>query len=345
MSILHGTMRPDATRAAGQISVRPFQVSDEAAVLELLQAGFGSWPTDVQGATPAKFFAWKHAAGPLGRSLLLVAEADDQIVGFAAYMPWRFRADDRVISAMRGVDFVVHAGYRRRGVSMALRAAAEFSSDVAFVWSNPNDVSRRSGLKWGQREIGGLAHFLRPSKALRRTLAEACSSASRRAEDRRVEAQSAADVLHEEARVQPVLDSLRPPRDRLATAIDLDYLRWRYGGLQDYHAIVHAGGRGAMLIFRTRPHGRVLVAVVCELLHAPHDHRAARRLLAALADVTRAPLISCSFASRREAALCGFVIPSRYRAVVMAYPLQENLVPDPTRPRSWAPSLGDLELL
>jgi hypothetical protein len=31
--------------------------------------------------------------------------------------------------------------------------------------------------------------------------------------------------------------------------------------------------------------------------------------------------------------------------VLVAYPLQQNLVPDPTRHASWALSFGDLELL
>ena len=50
-------------------------------------------------------------------------------------MPWRLRVSGRVLATMRGVDLAVHPSYRRRGVSMAMRSAASFGDDVAFMWS------------------------------------------------------------------------------------------------------------------------------------------------------------------------------------------------------------------
>jgi hypothetical protein len=328
------------------IRVRAFEAKDEPRVLELLQAGFGKWPSDLEGVTPSEFFRWKHMAGPFGPSILLVAEADGAVVGFGAYMPWRFRADGRVLQTMRGVDFVVHSSYQRRGASMAVRAAANFPNNVAFTWSNPNEWSRLGGIKFGQRQVGGLAHFIQPRGLLRGTIQGAHAEGTKMTQHARIEAATAAEVFSDDAHAPLLLARTKEPRGRLGTVKDLDYVRWRYGHFDEYHAIqadAGAGGTG-VVIFRSRRRGRFRVAEVCELFVEHNDRRAARRLLRQVRDATRADRLSCSFFSRREAALCGFV-QSRHGTTVMTYQLQQNVVPDPSRRDSWAPSLGDMELL
>jgi hypothetical protein len=128
---------------------------------------------------------------------------------------------------------------------------------------------------------------------------------------------------------------------------NLDYLRWRYGHFDEYRAVrtgAGEGGRGGMVIFRPRRHGPFWVSHVCELFVERSDRRTARDLLHRVRDATQADFINCSFSSRHQAARYGFVQwPGR--TVLMTYPLQQNLVPDPTRRASWALSLGDLELL
>jgi GNAT superfamily N-acetyltransferase len=140
------------TACGDAVGVRAFQADDEPRVLEVLQAAFGEWPQDIESVAPSEFFRWKYMDGPFGLSILLVAEANGEVVGFYAYLPWRFRAGESHLTAMRGVDLAVHPSHRRRGVSMAIRAAANFSSDVAFIWSNPSEqgrgaISRLDGAK------------------------------------------------------------------------------------------------------------------------------------------------------------------------------------------------------
>jgi GNAT superfamily N-acetyltransferase len=329
------------------IHARPFEASDEGPVLDVLQAGFGRWPGEIHGVTPGEFFRWKHVASPRGPSILLVAEADDAVIGFGAYMPWQLKARGRILETMRGVDFVVHPSYRRRGVSMAIRAAANFPENIAFMWSNPNDISRLGGIKWGQREISGLGHFLQPCGSPRRTIRRAYGKGSKTPEPLPVEAETAGQIFRDGARAQLLLANTNVPHDRLATVKDLDYLRWRYGQFEEYRAIQADAGpdAGGVVIFRPRRHGRFWVAEVYELFVKPSDSGSARRLFQQVRDATQVEFISCSFATRRDATRCGFVLPSRHRSVVMTYPLQENLVPDPTRSDSWALSRGDLELL
>jgi GNAT superfamily N-acetyltransferase len=330
----------------GAIEARPFQSRDEDGVLELLRVAFGQWPRDIQGVTPREFFRWKHVDGPFGPSILVVAEARGAIIGLAAYLPWQFRAGEEVISTMRGVDFAVHPSYRRRGVSMAMRATANFPSNAAFVWSNPNDQSRPGGLSWGQREVRNLPHFVRPGRQPRVTLQRTFAKGSKMPQQVSVEADTAAEILRDGARVSLLLTRAQDPGYRLKTAKDLAYLRWRYGQLVEYRAIHADAGEGAggIVIFRTRRHGRLWVSHICELFAEQDDRGTVRHLIHRVSDAAPADLISCSFPSRTSAALAGFV-PHPTGKVVMVYPLQPNLAPDPTQRGSWALSLGDFDLL
>jgi hypothetical protein len=84
-----------ATRPA--ITIRPFAFADESQVLSLLGAALGGGPA---GQRPASFFRWKHLENPFGPSLMLVAEADDRIVGLRAFLRWRFVAGDASFAAV-----------------------------------------------------------------------------------------------------------------------------------------------------------------------------------------------------------------------------------------------------
>jgi GNAT superfamily N-acetyltransferase len=334
------------TALQGGVKVRAFEAKDEPRVLELLQAAFGRWPSDIEGVAPSEFFRWKHGACPFGPSTLLVAETDGAVVGVHAHMPWRLRAGGQILSTMRRVDLAVHPSYRRLGVSMAIRAAASFPEDIAFTWSNPNQQSRPGTHKAGLRTVGRLPRFVRPRGPLPDTVWRACAKRAKRSESLRIEAKTAAEILGGGAHASLLLACMNQLSDRLATVKDLDYLRWRYGHFEEYRAVQTDADEGAsgLAIFRPRRHGPFWVSHVCELFAERGDRPTARRLLRRVTDAAPADFINCSFSSRHQAALHGFV-PYPGQTVLMAYPLQQNLVPDPTRRASWALSFGDLELL
>jgi hypothetical protein len=326
--------------------VRGFEARDGPGVLELLQATFGHWPRDIQGIAPSEFFRWKHMDGPFGPSKLLVAEADDAVIGFVAYMPWRHLARGQVLSSMRGVDLAVHRSYRRRGVSMAMRAEAKPTSDVAFIWSTPNEQSHPGGLKAGRRDVLSLPRFVRPCGRLRDRSRRVSARQSEAVEHLHVEADTAGEILRDGEHASRLLAQSVKPSAHLATSKGLDYLRWRYAQFEEYRAItvdVDASASG-MAIFRTRRHGRFWVSHVCELFVQGNDPRTTSRLLRQVRKASRADFISCHFSSRRGAARYGFVQrPSR--TVLTVYPLQQSPTSTPPERTSWALSLGDLELL
>jgi GNAT superfamily N-acetyltransferase len=331
----------DADRASAgdeQLEVRLFEARDRAAVLGLLRSAFGHWPRGMRSIDEEQFFDWKHRCSPFGASTLLVAEADGEVVGFLGYMPWRLRARERTVTAMRRVDLAVDGAQRRRGIAMRLRSAAVFSPDVALIWSNPNPLSRRGGAKLGQVQLERVSRFVRPARPLR---VGARLAASRR--DLRIEAPPAAVVLDDRTSTAHLRPAAAAPAQRLTTIADLAFLRWRYGPFDDYRAVTLPGG-GGIVIFRCRRHGRFWVAHVCELLVEPGDRRGAGRLLRQVGHTAAVDFVSCNFAGPGEAARHGFAARPG-KEVLMTRVLEDALAPDPRQSASWALSHGDMELL
>jgi hypothetical protein len=229
---------------------------------------------------------------------------------------------------------------------MAIRAAASFPEDIALMWSNPNKQSLPGTRKAGLRRVCALPRFVQPCGPLRETVRRAHAKGSKTPERPRIEAATAAATLRDGGLASLLCVSRNKRGDRLATPKDLDYLRWRYGRFEEYRAVRTDAGEEAagMVIFRPRRHGPFWASHVCELFVEGSERRTARRLLRRVRDAAPADFIECSFPSRRQAAQYGFVqYPGS--SVLMAYPLEQNLVPDPTQRASWALSLGDLELL
>jgi hypothetical protein len=327
------------------VTARPFHPDDEAGVLDLLQAAFGEWPRDIRGVSASEFLHWKHLEGPFGPSVLTVAEADGGIAGFVAYMPWRLKVGGRIVHSVRGTDIAVHPAYRLRGVSVALRQASKFSSEFSFLWTNPNVQSRPGGRKVGRRPVRVLAQFVQPQPRIALTVGRACADRSRAPRDLAVEAEPAAEVIDGDL-VTPLLEHAGHAGTRLATDKTVEYLRWRYGRFDDYHAVrIESGGtpRG-IAIFRCRLHGSYWVTHICELFVERGENRTVGQLLDAVKDAAPPDIVRCGFASRAQAASHGF-FHYRPRSLLTTTPLQPDVVPDPTRRDSWALSVGDLELL
>jgi GNAT superfamily N-acetyltransferase len=328
------------------LRVRSFQAPDERGAIDLLEVAFAPWLVDIDSVSPTEFFHWKHRQSPFGPSTLLVVEADDELIGFAAYMPWRLRAHGEVRPTLRGVDFAVHPAHRRRGATMALRATANSLSGAAFIWSNPNEATRRGGLKSGRKQIGTLPRFFRPCAPAVHTIRRLQSRGAMTPQRLTIEAEPAAEALRDEPAVSELLASTERPSGRLSTVKDLDFLRWRYGRLREYRAVridAPNGGSG-LAIFRPRRFGPLWVLDVCELLVERGDRTRTRALLRRVSDTARADFIHCGFPSRRDAAVNGF-LQARHGTTLMTRPLRADLAPDPTRSSSWSLSRGDIELV
>lgn len=341
-------------RAAGlRYTIRPYADADEAAVLELLTAALGPGPG---GRRSPEFFRWKHLENPFGRSLMLVADEGDRIIGLRALMRWRFVAGDRVISAARPVDTATHPDAQGRGVFSRLtkEGLSALGGSASVLFNTPNEKSLPGYLKMGWKAVGSMPISVRIRRPLRfasrvrsRHRAEPVPGAARP----RVLAEPAAHTLADDGAIEDLLRGVAAPSEALSTPKGMGYLRWRYGAapLLDYRAVRRDEGERTvgLGIFRVRARGELWETTIAELLVRDGDVGVARRLLR---DVVRASFTDLQtfhapsgFPGRRAVTRAGF-LPSPIGMTFVAHPLLDGLSPDPTRLRSWALSLGDLEV-
>jgi GNAT superfamily N-acetyltransferase len=332
------------------IDVRHYRQDDESGVLDLLASTLGGGPA---GYRSPEFFRWKHLESPFGRSYMLVAEADDRIVGLRAFMRWRFRSGDQLVRAVRAVDTATHPEHQGQGIFSRLtrRAVDELRKDVDLVFNTPNQNSLPGYLKMGWRIAARIPVDVRVRRPIpvmrefRRLRSTAAPTRPRPA----VRAESAEEALSDPSVVTLLAEAGESGR-RLVTPLSGEYLGWRYASapLLGYRAVrEHIGGALAgMALFRVRPRGRLWETTVAEAIVRSGDVRTARRLLGRVVRAASVDHVSCRFppgsAPARGARAAGFLrAPGGLGLVVN--PLRE-VQPDPAELDSWGLSLGDLEV-
>ena len=333
------------------IEVRPYHDADEPAILELLRTTLGSGPG---GWRSPGFFRWKHERNTFGRSFMLVAEADDRIVGLRAFMRWRFESGDRIIRAVRAVDTATHPEFQRMGIFSRLtkRALEDLRGETDLVFNTPNTRSGPGYLKLGWRQVGRVgvsARVRRPLRFLRGLRAARAGGGGTPGPSIPVNAEAAGDALADVDAVSSLLERAGAPEGRLATPKNPAFLRWRYGEapLLDYRAVreMRHGRLIGLALFRVRPRGSLWQCSIADVVTKEGDVRTAGRLLRRAATAAPVDYAALRGPSRstvaRAAAWSGFV-PMPGGLTFVVNPLSEGLTPDPTDRRSWALSLGDL---
>jgi GNAT superfamily N-acetyltransferase len=331
------------------IRVRPYEDPDEPAILDLLSKTLGSGPG---GWRSPELFRWKHERNPFGRSFMLVAEADGLIVGFRAFMRWRFVADDRELRAVRAVDTATHPDFQRIGIFSRLtkRALEELRGETDLVFNTPNARSGPGYLKLGWHQVGRVtvsARVRRPLRFLWRLRTARGAAGVPRQGSIPIDAELARDALEDGEAVSSLLKGSGAPARRLLTPKDTDFLRWRYGDapLLSYYGLreFSDGRLTGLALFRIRPRGALWQCSIADLIVEQGDVRTARRLIRRAA--TAAPV---DYAVLRPQVVPGALrsgfVPTPGGLTFVVNPLRDGLVPDPTYERSWTLSLGDLEV-
>jgi GNAT superfamily N-acetyltransferase len=330
------------------LTVRPYRQEDEAEVIDLLTSVLGGGPA---GERSPEFFRWKHLANPFGPSLLLVGEAGDRIVGLRAFLRWRFEVGSRELRAVRAVDTATHPEFQGRGVFSELTTTAlDILADQAdLVFNTPNAKSKGGYLKMGWHMVGAVPVSVRVRRPVR--FAVGMIGRGRSTGRPEVEAEPAERSLADGEAVARLLRDAAEDGTRFRTPMDLTYLRWRYGSapLLDYRAVreMRGGELRGLAVFRVGTRGRLWEARVSEVIVPRGEAATARRLLRRVARAGSFDHLTASFpvgsTARRAARVLGFLRAPKGVTLVVN-PLRDSLDPDPTSIRSWALSLGDLEV-
>lgn len=338
------------TTGSMNITVREYVDADEQAVIELLRTSLGEGPT---GERSPEFFRWKHLMNPFGRTFMLVAEEAGGIVGFRAFMRWEFNAGGATYRAVRAVDTATHPGSQGRGIfkRLTLEALDAMRGDVDFVFNTPNAQSLPGYLKMGWSLVGQLPVWIRVRRPVRfvRGVRHLEEPGAHQAE---VADGDGLHLLRDPDRMAGLLSRVGTPSERFSTNRSPTFLAWRYADAPwfGYRVVsdidVHADVRG-VAIFRVRPRGRLLEATLAEVLAPKEDRAAVTRLLRRAAQAVQVDHVATHLTSNPSAAWAatraGFVRAPRGITFV-ARPLRPGILPDPGAMRSWALSLGDVEV-
>jgi GNAT superfamily N-acetyltransferase len=315
---------------ADTITTRELEEGDVVPVLDLLRASLGEPPLLRR---TRELFLWKHFDNPFGRSIAVLAEADDRIVGLRAFMRWDLlTTQGSTIRCVRAVDTATHPEYQRRGIFRRLTEEAlelAVAKDVDLVFNTPNEKSGAGYLSMGWKEVGTIGAMARPSPRL--------------VTDRRPGPVTEPErFLVDPKPALPLAVADRAPRGLRTPRTDA-YLRWRFGSHPSARYFrVDSGDATAVVRPNVRRERRELVVAD---VFGPRPAAAIR----AAARRSRAGYVAAWFSpgspERAAAVRSGLVpVPGLTALTLMAKPLRELEV-DVTSMASWDLAISDLELL
>lgn len=144
------------------MTIREATFDDIPDIIPVLKASLGTQDLPLS----EEIWKFKHINNPFGKSLVLLAIEDDEIVGVRAFMKWELTLKDKVFKCYRAVDTATHPNHRGKGIfkKLTLKAVemAKENNDN-FVFNFPNEKSRPGYLKMGWQKAGNIKVALKPS--------------------------------------------------------------------------------------------------------------------------------------------------------------------------------------
>lgn len=134
---------------------------DIPAILKVLKASLG----ETSSKKTEDVWRFKHIDNPFGKSLVLLAIEDNEVVGVRAFMRWQWQMGEETFSAFRAVDTATHPDHQGKGIFKKLTLKAlEIGKERGdnFVFNTPNSQSKPGYLKMGWEEVDNLKVSLRP---------------------------------------------------------------------------------------------------------------------------------------------------------------------------------------
>ncbi len=330
-------------------------------VLELLQASMAS---GTERWSRRELWQWKHVENPFGRSLVLIAEAEDgRIAGLRAFMKWRLRSGDTRIEAYRPVDTATHPDFRRLGIfsRLTLQAVEDAREDgTQLIFNTPNSMSVSGYLKMGWKQAGIATPVLKvnsyPKTGLKLASRKIGQKLGIGGNATTTEA-SVPEALRPETAITPDFEQLidrhiESQGGRLVTDYSVPYLNWRYATnpLYSYAVITDrdAGELTGACIVRMALGSTLNTLVFEEFLLSDPNRKNIGRLIDTAFDTFK-PDVASAFAppGTATAALLresGFRWNSKSRINLVARPLNGEFDTNPESISNWAIGMSELEI-
>lgn len=203
------------------MKIREATHNDIPQILTVLKASLG----ETSSKKTEEVWNFKHVDNPFGKSLVLVAEEDGEIIGVRAFMRWRWQKGDQTYSAFRAVDTATHPDHQGKGIFKKLTLKAlEVGKERGdhFVFNTPNEQSRPGYIKMGWEEVGKLKIHLRFLNLLP-------------FKNKELEYKTSGNEVAITELLNAYLEQLTTT-NKLFTPKDITYMKWRYlnNPLQNY---------------------------------------------------------------------------------------------------------------
>lgn len=208
------------------MEIREGREQDIPGILNVLKASLG----ETSSRKTEEVWRFKHVDNPFGKSLVLLALEDNQVIGVRAFMRWKWQRGSKVYSAFRAVDTATHPKHQGKGIFKKLTLKAlEIGEERGdhFVFNTPNSQSKPGYLKMGWKEVDKLKVSVRPVNPF------FWKSKGEISEYHKTWNDSSNPEFLDDYQAKMINTG------QLFTPKDLDYLKWRYlnNPLQDYHVV------------------------------------------------------------------------------------------------------------
>lgn len=308
--------------------IRKASEFDIPKIIELLKISLGETMIPKSEA----LWKWKHLDNPFGKSPVLLAEENGQLIGVRAFLNWEYVENGKIHPACRAVDTATHPDHEGKGIfkNLTLSLIDEIREDgVELIFNTPNSKSTPGYIKMGWEKLGKLPlklnfHF----------------NKSKKQETEKADWEQVSSLIDR-------IESTELINPKIQTRLVPGYLRWRYkdNPLFPYHYL--SDRENYLLIYRIKEGKMGREFRICDFftlgILPPESEKELKRSLNQRIKASGSRFSSFSGLNYPDQKVLdmGSLPIMNIGPLVTLRKVQENILP---MEMSWGWSLGDLEV-